>query len=56
MLNELREAGLPMQNFSITLGERVLDLLHLNFPIVLKAGQVQRYLPDNEIVTKAEVI
>ena len=38
MLNELREAGLPIQNFSVALGERVLDLLHPDFPTVLKVG------------------
>jgi len=38
MLNELREAGLPVQTFSVALGERVLDLLHPDFPAVLKVG------------------
>jgi ribosomal protein S6--L-glutamate ligase len=38
MLNELREAGLPVQTFSVALGERMLDLLHPNFPAVLKVG------------------
>ncbi|HEU5377032.1 MAG TPA: hypothetical protein VFV38_16500 [Ktedonobacteraceae bacterium] len=38
MLNELREAGLPVQTFSVALGERVLDLLYPDFPAVLKVG------------------
>ncbi len=38
MLNELREAGLPVQPFSIALGERILDLINPIFPAVLKAG------------------
>jgi hypothetical protein len=38
MLNDLREAGLPIQSFSVALGERVLDLLHPQFPAVLKVG------------------
>jgi ribosomal protein S6--L-glutamate ligase len=38
MLNDLREAGLPVQTFSVALGERVLDLLHPDFPAVLKVG------------------
>lgn len=38
MLNDLREAGLPVQTFSVALGERVLDLLHPDFPTVLKVG------------------
>ena len=38
MLNELREAGLPVQTFSVALGERMLDLLHPDFPAVLKVG------------------
>ena len=38
MLNELREAGLPVQVFSVALGERMLDLLHPDFPAVLKVG------------------
>ena len=38
MLNDLREAGLPIASFTVTLGERVLDLIHPNFPAVLKVG------------------
>ncbi len=38
MLNELREAGLPLQTFSVALGEQILDLLHPDFPTVLKVG------------------
>ncbi len=38
MLNDLREAGLPVQSFSVALGEHMLDLLHPNFPAVLKVG------------------
>jgi len=38
MLNDLREAGLPVQTFSVALGELVLDLLHPDFPTVLKVG------------------
>ena len=38
MLNELREVGLPVQTFSVALGERALDLLHPDFPAVLKVG------------------
>lgn len=38
MLNDLRVAGLPIQSFSVALGERMLDLLHPNFPAVLKVG------------------
>ncbi len=38
MLNELREAGLPVQTFSVALGEQMLDLLHPDFPAVLKVG------------------
>jgi ribosomal protein S6--L-glutamate ligase len=38
MLNDLKEAGLPIPSFSVALGERVLDLLHPDFPAVLKVG------------------
>jgi len=38
MLNELKEAGLPVQSFSVALGDRMLDLLHPDFPAVLKVG------------------
>jgi ribosomal protein S6--L-glutamate ligase len=38
MLNELKEAGLPISSFSVALGERVLDLLHPTFSAVLKVG------------------
>ncbi len=38
MLNELREAGLPVQSFSVALGEGMLDLLEPDLSAVLKVG------------------
>lgn len=38
MLNELREAGLPIVPFAAALGEQMLDLLHPALPAVVKIG------------------
>jgi ribosomal protein S6--L-glutamate ligase len=38
MLNELREAGLPLLPYSIALGERILDVLQPTLPAVIKVG------------------
>jgi ribosomal protein S6--L-glutamate ligase len=38
MLNELREAGLPLVPCSIVLGDRMIERLHPEFPSVLKIG------------------
>lgn len=38
MLNELREAGLPLLPYSVALGERTLDLFQPALPAVLKVG------------------
>lgn len=38
MLNELRAAQLPMLDFSVALGERVLDLVEPDLPAVVKVG------------------
>lgn len=38
MLNELREAGLPLLPYSVALGERILDLFQPALPAVVKAG------------------
>lgn len=38
MLNELREAQLPVISFSVTLGEQMLDRLQPAFPVVGKVG------------------
>jgi ribosomal protein S6--L-glutamate ligase len=40
MLNELREAGLPVQSMSVALGERMLELVDPDFPAVLKVGNL----------------
>lgn len=38
MLNEMREAGLPVIPYSIAVGERLLEKIQPPFPVVLKAG------------------
>ncbi len=40
MLNELREAGLPVQPFTVAAGEGVLDVINPTLPAVVKVGNL----------------
>jgi ribosomal protein S6--L-glutamate ligase len=54
MLNELREAGLPVQTFSVALGDQMLELLHPDFPAVLKVGNFHGGYGKIRVETEAQ--
>ncbi len=54
MLNELREAGLPLAPCSIVLGDRMIERLHPDFPAVLKIGNYHGGFGKARILDEAQ--